>query len=617
MSATSITTTIFIQNSLLFMLMNDPFLTDLQEKNDVVIGKVDWKGRQALRHRHGGPRTAILPLATFALENMSGVALAVNLVTYIYGTMHFDLLDSANELTNFMGVSYILSILMALLADAFVGRLKIGILSGCLEFVGLVLLAVQAHYSKLRPPACDMNNPAVHCEHVEGGKAALFFVSLYMLALGSSGIKAAVPAHGADQFDEKDPKEDQQMSSYFNYVLFALCCGGVVGLTILVWVQDHKGWDWGFAICALALFLGVTTLLAGLPMYRIQVVRGSSVLLEIIQVYVASYLNRNFQLPEDPSELYEISNKEEAMDMEFLPHNDTLRWMDKAAILTASAEQTGRPETQRPWKLCRVTQVENAKILLSVLPIFCCTIIMTLCLAQLQTFSIYQGRTMDNRISKHFDLPPASIPIIPVLFLVILIPMYDRIIVPLLQKITGIPTGITHLQRIGVGLVLSCLSMATAALVEVKRKGVARDHNMLDAVPGFQQLPLKIHWLAIQYFIFGVADMFTYVGLLEFFYEEAPKALKSLSTCFLWTSMALGYLFSSIVVNIVNSATRGITRSGGWLAGNNLNRNHLNLFFWLLALMSFINFCIYVFVANRYKYRPKDFVDSNETKGQA
>lgn len=141
--------------------------------------------------------------------------------------------------------------------------------------------------------------------------------------------------------------------------------------------------------------------------------------------------------------------------------------------------------------------------------------------------------------------------------------------------------------------------------MEVKRKGVARHNDMLDAIPVVQPLPISVFWLSIQYFIFGIADLFTYVGLLEFFYSEAPKGLKSISTCFLWSSMALGYFLSTILVQIVNAATKNVTRSGGWLAGNNINRNHLNLFYWLLSLLSLINFFIYLFVAKRYKYRPQ------------
>jgi peptide/histidine transporter 3/4 len=256
--------------------------------------------------------------------------------------------------------------------------------------------------------------------------------------------------------------------------------------------------------------------------------------------------------------------------------------------------------------------VENAKIILGMVPIFCCTIIMTLCLAQLQTFSIHQGLTMDTSLTKSFNIPTASLSIIPIAFIIIIIPVYDRIFVPFARKITGIPTGITHLQRVGVGLILSSISMAVAAILEVKRKGVAREHNMLDAIPVLQPLPISTFWLSFQYFIFGIADLFTYVGLLEFFYSEAPKGLKSISSCFLWSSMALGYFFSTILVKIVNGATKNVTRSGGWLAGNNINRNHLNLFYWLLSILSLINFIIYLFVAKRYKYRPQNLVDSNE-----
>ncbi|XVE88278.1 hypothetical protein DITRI_Ditri19aG0056800 [Diplodiscus trichospermus] len=108
---------------------------------------------------------------------------------------------------------------------------------------------------------------------------------------------------------------------------------------------------------------------------------------------------------------------------------------------------------------------------------------MTLYLAQLQTFSVQQGHTMDTTIAGSFHIPPASLPIIPLGFLIIIIPFYDQIVVPLLRKFTGHPTGITHLQRIGVGLILSSISMAVAAIMEVKRKAVARDHNMLDAIP--------------------------------------------------------------------------------------------------------------------------------------
>ncbi|XP_039685502.1 protein NRT1/ PTR FAMILY 4.5 [Medicago truncatula] len=576
------------------------------QEEELVDGKVDWKGRRAVRHKHGGMKVSLVILGAFALENMATFALAVNFVSYFVGFMHYELADAANMVTNFMGVCYMLSIVVAVFADTWIGRHKSVLISGCFEFLGLALLTVQAHYPNLKPAICNLYDKNAVCEKISGNHEAFLLIGLYLLAFGSAGLKASLPAHGADQFDEKDPKETRQMSSFFNGLLLAICVGGSVSLTFNVWIQDNKGWDLGLGISTIAIVFAMITFAFGLPLYRIHVAQRTNPIVEILQVYIAAIRNRNLSLPADSGELYEIEQDKEAlMEIEYLPHRDIYRFLDKAAIERKSDVQLEKQENPSPWKLCRVTQVENAKIFLSMIPVFFCTIIMTLCLAQLQTFSVQQGFTMDTRITKHFNIPPASLPIIPVVFLIFIIPFYDRICVPLLRKFTGIPTGITHLQRIGVGLILSCISMAIAAIIEVKRKNVARDNNMLDAVPGVQPLPLSIFWLSFQYFVFGIADMFTYVGLLEFFYSEAPKGLKSTSTCFLWSSMALGYFLSSIMVQIVNSATKNVTASGGWLAGNNINRNHLNLFYLLLSLLSLINFFVYLVVSKRYKYRPQ------------
>lgn len=72
---------------------------------------------------------------TFGLENLGTFALAVNSVPYFNGIMHYELEDAANMLTNYMGVSYILSILVAVVADTWIGRYKSVIFSGFFEFL--------------------------------------------------------------------------------------------------------------------------------------------------------------------------------------------------------------------------------------------------------------------------------------------------------------------------------------------------------------------------------------------------------------------------------------------------------------------------------------------------
>lgn len=151
---------------------------------------------------------------------------------------------------------------------------------------GLALLTAQAHYSNLKPPICNINSITTQCETPSKGQEAFLLIGLYLLASGSAGTKAALPSHGADQFDETDPKEARQMSTFFNTLLLAVCLGGSVSLTFIVWIQINKGWDYGFGIGAIALFLGTLIFAAGLPLYRIQVAKGTSSLLEIIQVSI-------------------------------------------------------------------------------------------------------------------------------------------------------------------------------------------------------------------------------------------------------------------------------------------------------------------------------------------
>ena len=201
---------------------------------------------------------------------------------------------------------------------------------------------------------------------------------------------------------------------------------------------------------------------------------------------------------------------------------------------------------------------------------------------------------MDRNILGGFKVPAPSIPVIPLIFMFILIPLYERIFVPLARKVTGIPTGIRHLQRIGIGLVLSAISMAVAGAVESRRKSVAIQHNMVDSL---DPLPITVFWLGFQYAIFGAADMFTLVGLLEFFYAESSKGMKSLGTAIAWCSFAFGYYTSTVVVEVVNKV------SGGWLASNNLNRDKLNYFYWLLAGLSVVNFGVYLVCASWYRYK--------------
>lgn len=146
------------------------------------------------------------------------------------------------------------------------------------------MLTAQSHYPKLKPPPCNIYDPKSRCEEVDGGKEVLLFLALYLIAAGAGGMKSALIPLGADQFDENDPKESKQMSSFFNFVMLAGSLGPAISFTLIVWIQSEKGWDWGFLICTIGVFMGMAFFVAGLPSFRIHVAQGTNAIVQILQV---------------------------------------------------------------------------------------------------------------------------------------------------------------------------------------------------------------------------------------------------------------------------------------------------------------------------------------------
>ena len=138
------------------------------------------------------------------------------------------------------------------------------------------------------------------------------YVALYLVALGTGGIKPCVSSYGADQFDDADEKEKKYKSSFFNWFYFSINIGALIASSVLVWIQDNKGWGWGFGIPAVAMAIAVGSFFSGTRMYRNQKPSGSP-LTRICQVIVASWKKRKVQLPTDKSALYEMADNESAI----------------------------------------------------------------------------------------------------------------------------------------------------------------------------------------------------------------------------------------------------------------------------------------------------------------
>lgn len=220
--------------------------------------------------------------------------------------------------------------------------------------------------------------------------------------------------------------------------------------------------------------------------------------------------------------------------------------------------------------------------------------------AQTPTFFTKQGSTMDRTIFPGFDIPAASLQAFIPLAIVIFTP-YDRLFVPLARAVTKKPSGISMLQRIGTGIFLSVVSIIIAALVEIKRQHIALVYDLVDD-PG-ATIPMSVSWLVPQYFLLGIAQVFTMVGLQEFFYGQVPDELRSMGLAMYLSIFGLGSFLSSFLISVIEEAT-GIDEQSSWFA-NNLNKAHLDYFYWLLVGLSVMGLACFIFFAQSYLYNQK------------
>lgn len=271
------------------------------------------------------------------------------------------------------------------------------------------------------------------------------------------------------------------------------------------------------------------------------------------------------------------------------------RLLDKAATVT----QDDMYGPKNPWRLCTVTQVEEAKCILKLIPIWLCTIIYSVIFTQMVSVFVEQGDVMHRTIG-NFHIPAASMSAFDICSVLIFTGVYEKIIVPVGEKITGKPRGMTELQRMGVGLIIGILAMVAAGITEMER--------LKRVIPGEKDSSLSIFWQIPQYLLVGASEVFMYIGQLEFFNGEAPDGVKSFGSSLCMASMSLGNYVSSMLVTIVMAVTaRG--GSPGWIP-NNLNEGHLDRFYFLIAGLAALDFGVYLYFARWYK--PINLEDSEE-----
>ncbi|KAK6119214.1 hypothetical protein DH2020_047029 [Rehmannia glutinosa] len=526
---------------------------------------------QLKKPSRGGWKSAIFIIFVEVAERFAYYGVAGNLFMYLTKVLGQPTATAAKNVNTWQGVSAIFPVVGGFLADSYVGRFKTILLASITYLIGLILLTVAVSAVPL---------------HL---RQTVFFIALYILSIGEGGHKPCVQTFAADQFDENIPQEKAAKSSFFNWWYVGIVCGATAAVLVVIYVEDYVGWSLGFGMLAVAVAAALVVFLAGSWGYRRQAPVGSP-FTRVAQVVVAAARKRRLSEREARG-ICDEDDEIGGVNVEGVVRG----FLDKAMIID---DKDASSDKRNPWRLCSVNQVEETKLVLQLIPIWFSCLMFAVVIAQLGTYFTKQGTTMNRSITPSFQIPAASFQVFTGLTILTSVLLYERALVPFARRLTGHPSGITILQRIGTGLALSILTMAVAACVESKRVRVARENGLLDDPKSV--VPMAVWWLVPQYVLIGISDVFTIVGLQELFYDQMPVAMRSIGAAAYITVTGVGSFLSSGLISIV----QGISGRGGheWL-GDNINRAELECFYWVLAGMSAVNLCGYVFVARRFVYK--------------
>jgi peptide/histidine transporter 3/4 len=111
--------------------------------------------------------------------------------------MNYSNADADVQYSAWMGVCYVTPLLGGYIADTYLGRYYTILVFISIYLVGLVLVVLGSIPGHVSP--------------------AVFFPAIYIVSLGTGGIKPNVSTLGADQFDERYAADRKEKESFFNW----------------------------------------------------------------------------------------------------------------------------------------------------------------------------------------------------------------------------------------------------------------------------------------------------------------------------------------------------------------------------------------------------------------
>ncbi|XAR53240.1 hypothetical protein NMG60_11021707 [Bertholletia excelsa] len=564
---------------------------ELPDNDDLASPSSDTNKRMP-----GGWKAMPFVLGNETFERLATFGLLANFMIFLLTQFHMEQATAANVLNVWSGVTNYAPLLGAFISDAYIGRFWTILIGSLASLLGMLTMTLIVWIPQLHPAPCSPQQLEYHkCEGPSGSHVGFLILALGFLSIGTGGIRPCSLPFGLDQFDATTDEGRKGINSFFNWYYTTFTVVLIIAFTVVVYIQDNVSWVLGFGIPTICMVGSIVLFFFGTRLY-IYVKPEGSVFSGIAQAIAAAYKKRRLKLPDEAElhvALYDPPFKGHAIK---LPLTSQYRFLNKGAIiLEGEVKSDGSPSN--PWRLCSIQQIEEVKCMIKIVPVWAAGIISFTAMAQQSTFTISQALKTDRHLGPKFQVPSGSLIVISMLTVGLWVPVYDRLFVPALRKVTGIEGGITVLQRMGIGMVLSVLSMIVAGLIERMRRDAALSHGRPDGIA-----PITVMWLAPQLVLMGLAEAFNFIGQIEFYYKEFPQNMSSVANSLFFCTIAGASYISSLLVTVVHGVTGGHGRPD-WLT-NDINLGRVDYFYYLIAGLGMLNVVYFLIVAHRYKYKP-------------
>nr|XP_056707972.1 solute carrier family 15 member 3 [Euleptes europaea] len=568
-----------------------------REERKPLSGQEETLDRPAMSPFEGRRSACAAVLLVEILERAAFFGIVSNLVLYLNSSnFNWGGSQSSRATLLFMGASYLLSPIGGWLADAYLGRYRtiafsflLYLLTACLLPAtaspdGRVLLCGDRSADVVQPSCqrggaeCKQQLPSQYC-------APIMYTGLLLLALGISSVKANLTPFGADQVTDLGQDATRR---FFNWFYWSINLGAVISLLVVAFIQQNVDFLIGYAIPAVCLAFALLVFLLAAPSFVTKPATGSQVSIMFQMAFKRCCWGQAFR---------KISSKAKVNDFQS---------EEVTSLLSGPRRQPQEASHDN---------ISNFQALVKILPVLLTLVPYWMVYFQMQSTYYLQGLhlhipnifqhsnssngALSASVSSSYTFPDAWLLLANVIFLLILVPLKDRVIDPFLAKRKVLPSA---LKRMAVGMIFGFASVIAAGVLETKRLKYVHNNKTISQQIGkdhYIAAQLPIWWQIPQYLLIGISEIFASIPGLEFAYSEAPKSMQGAIMGLFYFISGVGSLLGSGLLTLLS------VPANGWMNCpedyGNINKCQMDNYFFLLAAIQAVTCVLFVWISIRYE----------------